>query len=97
MKLSKKGYDYALQAITTKYHGPTNIIGSKISAYYEGGKIILDWDHSLNPEENHRKAAFQLFEKLGWDKKSELVQGSLPKSSGYCFIMVPKTRKGEKI
>lgn len=55
-----------MQAITTKYIGPTNVRGSRIKATAQAGSITLNWDHSLNPDQNHCAAAKALANKLGW-------------------------------
>lgn len=56
-----------MQAIQTKYHGPTDHSGSRISATCDAGRIIIGWDHALNVADNHRAAADALVVKLGWD------------------------------
>lgn len=61
------------QAIRTRYHGATNYKGSRISAAYEGGRIIMSYDSSLNSDDNHRVAAVKLAEKLGW--RTDMIGG----------------------
>jgi len=61
-------------AITTKYHGPSNVKGSRISARCAGGSVTLPWDHALSTEENHRNAAHRLCMKM----HREAVRVSLP-------------------
>jgi hypothetical protein len=72
------------QAIVTKFHGPTNVRGSRVSARAEAGKITLSWDHALNSDQNHITAAEALVEKLGWS--GHWVGGSIPGTSGYVFV-----------
>jgi len=55
-----------MQAIETKYHGPTDRQGSRVSATAEAGRVVLEWDHALNSERNHMRAAAALARKLGW-------------------------------
>lgn len=55
-----------LQAIVTKYHGPTNSRGSRITASAFAGRVTVHYDHALNPDQNHAKAAEALVRKLGW-------------------------------
>lgn len=55
-----------MQAIKTKYHGPTNSKGSRISASCEAGRIYMPYNHALGLYENHATAAALLIEKLGW-------------------------------
>ena len=54
-------------AILTKFLGPTNFRGSRVVAY-TGTKLRLtvDWDHALDIDENHARAAKMLADKLGW-------------------------------
>jgi hypothetical protein len=53
-----------MQAIRTKYHGPTNNRGSRVTASCERGKLTVSWDPALNPENNHRRAAAMLLAKF---------------------------------
>lgn len=55
-----------MQAIRTRYHGPTNTRGSRISAQAEAGRIYLGYDDSKNPSDNHKSACEALRAKLGW-------------------------------
>jgi hypothetical protein len=62
--------------IITRYLGPTNCRGSRVKATHERDSEItwratLDWDHSLNTEENHQLAAEQLLSK--WVTSDDLV------------------------
>jgi hypothetical protein len=69
-----------MQAITTKYHGPSNVRGSRIIARAQAGSIVHGYDHALNPEQNHAAAARKLVEKLGWTRAagySNLIGGAL--------------------
>ena len=55
------------QSIATRYHGPTNTRGSRVSATSSSGiRIALHWDDALNTDENHIAAARALIAKLGW-------------------------------
>jgi hypothetical protein len=56
----------AYQAIETKYLGPSNVRGARVKATAEAGSVTLGWDHALNSEGNHRKAAEALCEKFNW-------------------------------
>jgi hypothetical protein len=45
-------------AIVTKFLGPTNTRGSRVKAFLPSGlSVTLSWDHALNSQENHHKAA----------------------------------------
>lgn len=79
-----------LQAIVTKYHGPTNHKGSRISARADAGRVIVSYDHALNISDNHKAAAQALADKLGWTVAHgmpALAGGALPGNAGYCFVM----------
>ncbi len=57
-----------MQSIETRYHGPTNTRGSKISATASGNgkRVYVSYDHALNGDENHKAAALKLMEALDW-------------------------------
>lgn len=56
-----------MQTIVTKYHGPGNVLGSRISARTTSGlSKIIGYDDALSVEDNHRAAAKALATKLGW-------------------------------
>jgi hypothetical protein len=56
----------AFQAIRTRYHGPTNTRGSRISAKCQGGTLSVPYDHALDDEGNHKAACMALVDKFGW-------------------------------
>ena len=53
-----------MQAIKTKFFGPTNRRGSRVRAKCERGSLVVEWDHSVGPEENHRRAVRLLLDKF---------------------------------
>jgi hypothetical protein len=55
-----------MQAIVTKYYGPTNKRWIRYRASCQAGSITMPQDNNLNPEQNHVKAAKLLIHKLGW-------------------------------
>jgi len=73
-----------MQAIQTKYLGPTNHRGSRVKAACEAGSMTVSWDYALNVEENHKAAANMLKTKLGW--KGSLETGWLPNKQGLCHV-----------
>ena len=76
------------QAIVTKYHGPTNHRGASIRVKAQAGTMSVPWNHELDAEENHAKAAFEFAAKQGWaDSPKELVGGGMPNDDGYCFVI----------
>jgi hypothetical protein len=73
-----------MQAITTKYIGPSNVRGSRVKATCQAGSITLQWDDSLNSERNHEAAAKALAAKLDWH--GEWRGGSPHDGRGFCFV-----------
>ena len=55
-----------MQAIETRYIGPTNHRGARIKATCDAGSLTVPWDYSLGTCANHRKAASALLAKLEW-------------------------------
>ena len=53
-------------AIETKFHGPTNTKGARVSARMHGmaKRVEIPWDHALSVTTNHQRAALYLLEKL---------------------------------
>jgi hypothetical protein len=76
------------QAIRTKYHGPSNVRGSRIGATCAARQIFVHYDDGLNLEENHIAAAKELQTRLGW--KFELVTGVLEDGSHAHVFHEPK-------
>jgi hypothetical protein len=74
------------QAIVTKFIGPSNVKGSRVKAKAAAGSLTLHWDHSLNGDDNHTKAAKALAEKLAWG--GVWFGGGMPDGSGNVFVTV---------
>lgn len=76
-----------MQAIETRYIGPTNTKPSRIVARCEAGRIVTSKHHNraTNIDDDHRYAAMELIEKLGW--YGTWVQGAVPSiKNGYVFV-----------
>lgn len=74
-----------MQAIVTKYLGPTNKRGARVKATSASGQsLTIPWRSELDEELNHRIAAENLRDKLQW--KGKLVSGEL--KSGFVFVFV---------
>lgn len=72
-----------MQAIETKYMGPTNFKGSRVKAVCAAGSLTIEWDDTLNSDENHLEAARKLAEKLRWlDGGFSLRSGTLKNGHG---------------
>jgi len=74
-----------MKAIETRYHGPTNTRGSRISASdQDGNRISISYPYELSGEAVHRKAANALCSKMNWPGK--LAAGATKR--GYVFVFV---------
>lgn len=76
-----------MQAIETRYLGPTNTRGSRIKATAAAGSITIHYDDALNSDENHKRAAIALAQKYGWEGR--LVEGGSPGGSGNVYVFMP--------
>jgi hypothetical protein len=76
-----------MQAITTKFLGPTNSRGARVKVTAERGSITVSWDHALGAPENHRAAALEALKR--WEWSGRWVGGGLPDTTGYAFVCVP--------
>lgn len=72
------------QAITTKYLGPTNNLGSRVKATAFAGSVTISWDDALDVDDNHLKAAEALASKYNWQGK--MVGGGLPCGAGNVYV-----------
>lgn len=73
-----------MKAIRTRYHGPSNVKGSRISATDgDRNKIVQSYDSALNSEDAHRKAAYALRDKMKW--KGELIGGGFQNDMYWVF------------
>ena len=73
-----------MKAIETKYHGPTNTRGARISATdMDGNRISVPYPHEAQMgEAAHRVAAEALCRKMRWSGR--LIGGAV--KSGYAFV-----------
>ena len=75
-----------MQAIQTRYLGPTNHRGSRIVAQCQSARIVLEWDDSMSVDQNHQSAARALILKMHWhrnhapqgESRPHWYSGSLP-------------------
>jgi hypothetical protein len=68
-----------MQAIHTKYIGPTDKRSSRVKATAQAGSVILQWDSALNSDANHKAAARALANKYNWS--GTYCGGGLPDGS----------------
>ena len=81
-----------MQAIQTRFLGPTNVRGSRYKATAQAGSITLSADDRMNPEQNHHVAAAALVAKFGWNEHKGykgLLGGQLP-NGDYAWVMVDR-------
>ncbi|WP_059491413.1 hypothetical protein [Burkholderia ubonensis] len=89
-----------MQAIVTKYLGPTDTRGARIKASCDAGSVAIPFDHALGQEERHAAAAMALARKLGWTRDAghlgRWVVGSLPQhgTPDYAFVFVARLADG---
>lgn len=71
-----------MQAIRTKFAGPTDHKGSRIIATSYKARTVVAYDHELSIEDNHRRAA-ELHAVKAWtlDGTAQLAHGTLPDGS----------------
>ena len=76
-----------MQAIITKYFGPTNSRGSRIKATCAAGSVTISYPYELSGQACHRAAADALVQKMGWNDAhyGGLLGGQLP-SGEYVFV-----------
>lgn len=76
-----------MQAIQTRYLGPTNTRGSRIKAWCSAGSITIAYPHDLSGDAVHRKAALKLLDKLEWfDAFYGLILGGTLPNGDMCFV-----------
>lgn len=72
-----------MQAIVTKYMGPTDTKGSRIKAKASGGSLYYNIDNRYTIEDNMNTAANLLVKKLNWNMNGcVLATGTLPNGDG---------------
>lgn len=73
-----------VQAIITKYVGPTNFKGSRIKATASAGSVTVSYDSGLSSDANHDNAAYKLAEKFGWH--GTYNRGGMPGDKGNVYV-----------
>jgi hypothetical protein len=74
-----------LQAVETRYVGPTNHRGARIIVRCEHKSRTYPWDHALGIQENHRAAAEAFLVYMDWlNLKGWWAQGAT--RTGYAFV-----------
>ena len=82
-----------VRVLITRYHGPTNTRGPRVSARVPSGRrVTLGWDYASSIEENHDRVATKLAAILGWDPPT--MAGNLPgDESDRVYVVAPKVQQ----
>lgn len=73
-----------VQAITTKFIGPSNHRGSRIRAKAAAGSIIVAYNSGWSTDRNHDEAAHALCRKFGW--RGTYIRGGMPDECGNVYV-----------
>ena len=82
-----------MYAITTKYHGPTNTKGARISASAGEERVYISYPYDLSGEAVHRAAMAAYLAKfplLGEDERNPDNWRAGWTDDGYAFVFVGK-------
>jgi len=72
-----------MQAIQTRYFGPTNSRGARIKATAAAGSVTISYPYELSGQETHHAAAQALAAKFNWP--GDLIGGQLA-NGDYAFV-----------
>jgi|SRR5882757_684953 len=88
-----------MQAIETKYIGPTNTKGSRIKATAWAGSVTVPYDHSLSLDSNHRAAALRLCELHQWNSQhhGDIMGGDLKNGNSVWVLVTPSAYACQKL
>lgn len=81
-----------MQAIITKFFGPTNTKGARIKAECAAGSVFVPYSYEFNTQDAHWQAAKALIVKMGWQDwdaangGSHWVCGGSPDGKGFVFV-----------
>ena len=80
-----------MQAILTKYHGPTNTRPSRVSATWGKHRVYVSWDHGLDTIENHAQAVRAMRTKITTARMADasgmvFIPAESPNGSGYVWV-----------
>jgi len=84
---SKRMDTMTRQGIETKYLGATNHKPGRIKATAAAGSITMSYEHELNADENHARAAIALAAKFEWTY-SKIATGGNAKGDGYVHVLI---------
>lgn len=85
-----------MKAIQTKFLGPTNFKGSRVKAFdLDGNSTTLSYDHGLNTDEMHAKAARTLRDKMGW--RGSMIGGYVKNGMVFVFSLGATFVSGDRV
>jgi hypothetical protein len=76
-----------MQAIITKYIGPTNHRGARIKAIAAAGNVTVPYEYGTDTDGAHRVAAVAFCEKFDWT--FDHIAGDLPDGS-LAWVKIPR-------
>lgn len=79
-----------MQAIETKFLGPTNTKGARIKASAQAGTKIIPFDHGAGTDGAHDRAAIALITRLGW--WGVWARGSKADGTGNVYVCISRPR-----
>lgn len=86
-----------LQAIVTKYLGPTNHRPARIVASCQAGRVTINYMDGLNLDQNHEAAMLALRVKMGWaDDYGRSWGGWLPSGDGV-WVMSGRAERSQTV
>lgn len=80
-----------MQAVVTRYVGPTNTRGSRVSVRCDAARMLVPWQCDLGSEENHATAILRMLLRLDWC--GNWVLGGLPDNCG-CVAVCSRREHG---
>jgi hypothetical protein len=83
-----------MQAITTKFHGPTDHKGARISAQCEAGRVTVSYDYGRGQDGAHDEAARALIAKLGWQNNGAIWFRGHAHNGGCVYVCAHSTHIG---
>ena len=82
-----------MKAIVTKYLGATNTKPGRIVANCYAGRVVVEYDHRLGTQNNHRAAALALVDKFDMHfpfvPRGVWVAGDMPDGKSAVWVFVP--------
>jgi hypothetical protein len=77
-----------MDAIETKYHGPTNKRGSRVSARWRDFRVSVAYDSELGTIENHAAAVRKICEKAELPHRGSMTLAPGQTREGYAWVRI---------